>query len=88
MTLIQRLFNKYLGFLLAAATLLARSGGQALVQAARDAVAAAESQGGTGEEKFAAAKKAVVKSLQRQALPIITTAIHIAIESAVAELKA
>lgn len=87
MTLIQRLFDKFLGFLLPAATLLARSGGQALVQAAREAVAAAESQGGSGEDKLNAARKAVVKSLQRQALPVITNAINIAIETAVAELK-
>lgn len=66
---------------------IARSGGMALVTAAQAAVAAAESQGGSGEEKFKAAQKAVVASLEAQSIPIVINAINGAIEAAVAKLK-
>jgi hypothetical protein len=87
MTLIERLFNKFLGYLLPAAKLLARSGGQALIAAAQEAVLAAEKTNGSGEDKLNAARKAVVKSLQRQGLPVITNAINLAIETAVASMN-
>lgn len=86
MSILQRLFNKFIGYLLPAARLLAQAGGDALIDAAKSAVAAAEAKGGTGEEKFIAAKKAVVKSLQKQGIPLVYNAINLAIEAAVAAL--
>lgn len=86
MSILQRLFNRFIGFLLPAARILAKAGGDALIEAAKAAVAAAEAKGGTGEEKFIAAKKAVVKALQKQGLPIVMNAVNLAIEAAVAAL--
>lgn len=87
MSWFQRLFDKFIGFLLPAAKLIARSGGMALIQAAREAVDAAEKQGGSNEEKFNAARKAVEASLRRDLIKISYNAINIAIETAVAEMK-
>lgn len=67
---------------------IAKSGGQILLEAALSAVRTAEQTGGSGEEKFKAAKKIVVKNLQDKGLPLVTNAINGAIESAVASLKA
>jgi hypothetical protein len=66
---------------------IAKAGGKALIDAALAAVLAAETAGGSGDEKFDAAHKAVVKTLQAQGLPIITNAINGAIEIAVAKIR-
>lgn len=66
---------------------IARSGGMALIAAAQAAVQAAEAAGGSGRDKFDAAQKAVVASLEAQSLPIVLNAVNAAIESAVAAMK-
>lgn len=66
---------------------IAKNGGIALVTAAQAAVLAAEQAGGTGKEKFEAAQKAVIASLEAQSLPIVINAINGAIEAAVAKMK-
>ncbi|QDV34887.1 phage holin, LLH family [Tautonia plasticadhaerens] len=87
MNLLQRLFNKFIGYLLPAAKLLARAGGEVLISAAKEAVLAAERQGGSGKDKYNAARKALVINLQAQSIPLIDNAINLAIESAVAALN-
>lgn len=66
---------------------IAQSGGMALVIAAQAAVAAAETAGGSGKDKFDAAQKAVVTSLESQSIPIVINAINGAIEAAVAKMR-
>lgn len=62
------------------------NGGALLVQSAKDAVAAAQSTGGTGEEKLAAATSKVITDLEAGGIPIVLNAINGAIEAAVAEM--
>lgn len=64
------------------------NGGKVLRDAAIAAVAAAESKGGSGEDKFNYAVAAVVAVLTTEGLPILKNAIHGAVEVAVANLKA
>ena len=66
---------------------IAKAGGNVLLEAAMLAVTTAEAAGGTGEEKFVAAKKIAVKTLQQKGIPIIMNAINGAIEAAVAAIK-
>jgi hypothetical protein len=66
---------------------IAIAGGMALVDAARQAVRAAEETGGSGREKFDAAQKAIIVSLEAQGLPIVINAINGAIEAAVAAMN-
>lgn len=76
-----------MAFLLASAKAIESSGGQALILAATTAVQAAESVGGSGAEKFAAAKDSVLQSLQSQGIAVIEGAITTGIEAAVAQMK-
>lgn len=64
-----------------------QNGGAVLVSAAAAAVAAAETQGGSGSDKFEAAKAAVISTLTSQGIPVVTNAVHGAIEAAVAALN-
>ena len=73
---------------LALAKVMAESGGEFLAQTALTAVAAAETSGGTGTEKFNAAKAVVVTALEGQGIPVVLNAIHAALEGAVAHMKA
>ena len=66
---------------------IAENGGKLLLNAALEAVQAAEASGGSGRDKFDAAQIAVVKKLQDEGMPIVLNAINGAIESAVAALK-
>lgn len=77
-----------LSFLSAAAKSIAASGGALLVEAARNAVVAAEKQGGTGSEKREAAINAVTSTLENAGISVIATAVNTAIEAAVAEMNA
>jgi len=77
-----------LGFMGDLMTSIAENGGAVLVQAATDAVAAAEAKGGTGAEKLAAAQAAVVADLTSKGIPVVLNAINGAIEAAVAKLRA
>lgn len=65
-----------------------KNGGQVLVQAATDAVVAAETAGGTGEVKAAAALAAVSADLLSKGVPVVVNAAKGAIELAVADLQA
>jgi len=68
---------------------IAKRGGMALVAAAQDAVQAIEQSAGlSGRQKFEAAQKAVIASLEAQGVPIVLNAINGAIEAAVANMKA
>lgn len=77
-----------LTFLSAAAKSIAMSGGALLVDAARNAVQAAESQGGSGAEKRDAAYNAVVGTLENAGISVVVHAVNTAIEAAVAEMNA
>lgn len=67
---------------------IAKNGGPVLVQAATNAVAAAEQPGLTSDQKKAAAVAAVVSTLKTQGIPVVMNAVNGAIESAVAGLQA
>jgi hypothetical protein len=67
---------------------IAKSGGIVLVQIAQEAVLAAEAAGGSGSDKFNAARKTVENGLKAQGIPIVINAINAAIEAAVAKMKA
>ncbi|MBP3958326.1 hypothetical protein J8F10_24015 [Gemmata sp. G18] len=71
----------------ATSTLIMEGGGDLLLDLAAEAVKAAEATGGSGEDKFKAAKKVVIKGLQQRGRNIVVSAIHSAIEMAVAEMK-
>ena len=77
-----------LGFMGDLMTSIAENGGAVLIQAATDAVAAAETKGGTGAEKLAAAQAAVIADLTNKGIPVVLNAVNGAIEAAVARLKA
>lgn len=66
---------------------IAKNGGTMLLEAATQAVIAAEQSGGSGRDKFDAAKGSVIATLQASSLPIVMNAVHGAIEIAVAALK-
>lgn len=88
---IEQIFNTVTAFLgtffNAAVQAVAAGGGQLLVQSAINAVTAAETAGGSGSDKFNAAKSAVIADLTAKGIPVITNAIHLAIEAAVANVK-
>jgi hypothetical protein len=66
---------------------IAAGGGALLVEAARQAVKAAEAEGGSGRDKFNAAQSKVVEVLEKQGINVIINAVNGAIEAAVAGLK-
>ena len=66
---------------------IARNGGKLLLEAAAAAVLAAEVQGGSGEDKFKAAKATVISRLEAESIPIVLNAVHGAIEAAVARIN-
>jgi hypothetical protein len=72
----------------AVVTTLVKNGGPVLVQIARDAVAAAEAAGGSGESKKAAAVATVIAGLKTRGIPVVQNAVQLAVESAVAQIKA
>jgi|GEM_PF-3604850 len=74
-------------YLLSLVNFLADNGGKLLVNAALAAVAAAEAKGGTGSEKFQAAKESVVATLNNNGVSFVMSAVHFAIESAVAKMN-
>lgn len=67
---------------------IASNGGEVLTAAASAAVAAAEQAGGTGAEKFAAARTAALTTLESQGLKVAENALQMAILAAVSELRA
>ena len=75
-------------FLEAAAHSLIANGGAVLIGAAKDAVVAAETTGGTNEQKKDAAVTAVVSSLKTNGLPVVMNAVNFAVEAAVAQKNA
>lgn len=88
--------HNLLGFITPLATLLAKSGGQVLVQAAEQEVAAAEAwaegviAGGgaaTSDDKFVTAQTAIVANLKTQGIPVVMNAVNGAIEMAVAQMN-
>jgi hypothetical protein len=71
-----------------AGTQLLRDGGPVLITAATEAVIAAETTPGDSNAKFQAAEAAVLAELKDKGLPIVKNAVRLAIENAVANLKA
>jgi hypothetical protein len=82
--IVNSFFNSFLSGL---ARSIAENGGELLVRAAREAVAAAEQSGGSGEDKLKAARDRIISSLRDAGKPIVMNAINGAIEAAVAEMK-
>lgn len=74
------------GFLSPLAAQIARNGGKLLLEAATQAVIAAEASGGSGEDKFKLAKKIVITRLEANGIPIVLNAVHGALEGAVARM--
>lgn len=70
-----------------AGSYLLKNGGAVLVESASDAVAAAEAAGGSGEDKFNAAKAAVIADLQVKGVPVVEGAIETAIQIAYSNLQ-
>lgn len=81
------LISDIIGFFDPLAREIARNGGKLLLEAAMAAVIAAEQKGGSGEDKFKAAKATVIATLQSQSFPIVINAVHGALEAAVARMK-
>ena len=79
--------SKALELATAAAHYVEQNGGQVLRDAATAGVVTAEKAGGTGVEKAKTAFEAIVAVLKAEGLPIITAAINLAIEMALAEAK-
>jgi hypothetical protein len=82
------ILSKVTDFLSNVAHSIAVNGGPVLVELATAAVAAAEAQGGSGQDKFNAAVKAVTSGLTAQGVPVVLNAVNAAIEAAVANLQA
>src|SRR5690349_8124158 len=76
--------SKALELATAAAHYVEQNGGQVLRDAASAAVIAAETSGGTGEAKLAAAVASVTSVLVTEGLPVVNSAIHLAVEMALA----
>lgn len=80
--------HEILDFVAPLAKQIAKSGGIVLAEAALAAVQSMEQTSGlSNQEKFDAAHKIVVKTLQDKGLPVVVNAINGAIEAAVAKLK-
>lgn len=77
-----------LDFIAPLAKEISKNGGDFLIQVAYKAVVAAEANGGSGSDKFNAAKNSVVTALAAEGLPIVLNAVHGALEAAVAKMKA
>lgn len=77
-----------LAFFGALASSIESQGGTLLVHLAQDAVVAAELKGGTGAEKFDAAKNAIISALATEGVTVAGNVINGTIEAAVANLKA
>lgn len=63
------------------------NGGPILIEAATDAVQAAQNTSGTGAEKFAAAQASIIQTLTTAGVPIVINTINNAIQGAVTLLK-
>jgi len=85
---VQHFESDALSFVSSLASNIVANGGKVLTDAAIAAVTAAETNGGTGQEKFAAAVASVTATLTAEGLPVVTNAVHGAIEAAVAQIKA
>ncbi len=79
--------SKALELATAAAHYVEQNGGQVLRDAASAGVLKAEQAGGSGTDKAKAAFEAIVAILKAEGLPIVTAAINLAIEMALAEAK-
>lgn len=76
-----------IAFFSAAATSAAQQLGTQGLKLITDAVTAAETQGGTGVEKLAAAQSQIVTDLSTAGITAATNIVNAAIEGAVAQLK-
>lgn len=85
---VDRLESFFSAFFGAAVHAVEAGGGELLVTLATSAVAAAEATPGGGSAKFDAAKASVLAGLSSAGVPILKNAVHIAIETAVANLRA
>lgn len=74
-------------FVTALADNIAQNGGPILIQAAMAGVAAAESSGGSSNDKWQKAKDVVIAQLKAKGIPIVNSAVNGAIEAALADYK-
>jgi len=75
-------------FALAGAKSIAINGGLMLIDAATSAVEAMAATDGSGKDKRDAAINAVVAQLESKGVPVVENAVRLAVETAVANLKA
>jgi hypothetical protein len=86
--IVHNLHDSALGFFDALATAIENSGGQVLRDAALAAVQAAETAGGSGDDKFKAAVASVIAVLEKEGIPVAVNAVQGAVLGAVAKVKA
>ncbi|MPY72149.1 MAG: hypothetical protein GEU92_18980 [Alphaproteobacteria bacterium] len=83
----EALLNAMQTFASAGIKSLAENGGMFLMDAALEAVKAAETNGGSGLDKLKSAKDSVVENLTTEGIEVVENAVNLAIELAVAQLK-
>lgn len=86
--IIHALENDSIAFVEALGHSIEANGGQVLRDAAKAAVEAAETTGGSGEDKAKAALASVIAVLEAEGIPIILADVKGAIEASVANLRA
>ena len=85
---LEEAFNWVKPIFSAALKQLIKGGGATLVLAATNAVSAAQTAGGSGDEKYEMAFNAVKETIKDSGQEALDSAINLAIEMAVAKLKA
>lgn len=66
---------------------IAKNGGKLLIAAAKEAVIAAEANGGSGSEKFKTAQNMIIETMKTQGVNVVMNAVNGAIENAVAGMN-
>lgn len=89
--LLQAWFSKeeqeVLPFFKGAAQQIVKNGGAVLLDAATAAVVAAEASGKSGAQKFADAIAAATSVLEKEGIPVVSSAVMTAVQAAVSNLK-
>lgn len=66
---------------------IAKNGGKLLIEAAKDAVIAAQASGGSNSEKFKMAQTSIIETMKAKGIDAALNAVNGAIENAVAGMK-
>ena len=88
MSFFSKVWFVLIAFFTAGVKAIANGGGKVLTDAALAGVRAAEATGDSGDVKFNAAWASVVSTLTAEGIPVATNAVRLAIEAAVAQIKA